>query len=175
MCEVCRYGDTYATNLLGWPTIVTSSPEVARFVLGAGRKNFKPGYLRTTEEAIDPKRSLHGPLHSRIRRTIQPALRSEAIQAHIPFIDARACVILASWMPGGAVDTYQEMKKVGPMKNNISCPLHENQSVEFCRLSPLSLTPTHTQTHVHTQTLMFPSFCLLTFANLLYAYSLLRV
>ena len=103
----------YATNLFGWPTIVTSSPEVARFVLGAGRKNFKPGYLRTADEAIDPNRSLHGSLHGRIRRIIQPA--SEAIQAHIPFIDARARAILAAWMPGGAVDTYQEMRKVGSM------------------------------------------------------------
>ncbi|KAJ3689470.1 hypothetical protein LUZ61_018634 [Rhynchospora tenuis] len=107
-----RYGPIFKTHILGYPCIMMSSPEAAKFILVTRADLFKPTYPASKErmlgrQAIFFQRA--GDYHAQLRRLVLRAVMPDAIRSRVAEIDAVALSTLQS-LEGRTVNTFQEMK-----------------------------------------------------------------
>lgn len=111
-----RYGEIFKSRILGYPSVMLSSPEAAKFVLVTHAHLFKPTYPRGKEKMIGPSALFfhQGHYHAHLRKLVQTSLATETIKKLIPDIEAIAISCLESWVAnnGQVINTYNEMKKV---------------------------------------------------------------
>lgn len=108
-----RYGEIFKTQILGYPCVMLTSPEAARFVLVTEAALFKPTYPRSKEILIGPNALFfhQGDYHTRLRKLVQGSLYPDAIRNLVPGIEAIITSALESWSDGRVINTFQEMKK----------------------------------------------------------------
>lgn len=109
-----RYGEIFKTQILGYPCVMLTSPEAARFVLVTEADLFKPTYPRSKEILIGPNALFfhQGEYHTRLRKLVQGSLYPDAIRNLVPGIESIITTALDSWSDGRVINTFQEMKKV---------------------------------------------------------------
>lgn len=110
-----RYGEIFKTHLLGCPCVMLASPEAARFVLVNQAHLFKPTYPKSKEQMIGPSALFfhQGDYHTRLRKLVQAPLSPDSIRGLVADIEAITISTLESWVGGGVINTFHEMKKVG--------------------------------------------------------------
>jgi (+)-abscisic acid 8'-hydroxylase len=106
-----QYGPIFKTHLLGYPCIMMSSPEAAKFVLVTRADLFKPTYPASKERMMGRKAIFfqQGQYHARLRRLVLRAVMPDSIHSRVPEMDAVALATLHSW-EGRTINTFQEMK-----------------------------------------------------------------
>ncbi|CAL0312124.1 unnamed protein product [Lupinus luteus] len=137
-----RYGEIFKTHILGYPCVMLTSPEAARFVLVTHAHLFKPTYPKSKEKLIGPSALFfhQGNYHTQIRKLVQTSLSPETIRKLIPDIEAEVKSCLESWVSGEKViNSFHEMKKFafnigiislfGHLDNNYREKLQENYNI----------------------------------------------
>lgn len=107
---MCRYGDLFRTHLFGYPSIVVTDPEAAKFVLDQSAL-FKQLALPEVGRLLGSKflgYSNHR-VHSRLRRVMQSPLL--ALHNSIPYIEVLALGLMYSW-EGRTINTLQQLHHV---------------------------------------------------------------
>lgn len=109
-----RYGEIFKTHILGYPCVMLSSPEAARFVLVSHAHLFKPSYPKSKEKMIGPHALFfhQGSYHSQLRKLVQSSLNLNSLSKLVPDIEAIAISALDSWAGREVINTFHEMKKV---------------------------------------------------------------
>lgn len=110
-----RYGDLFRTHVFGHPTIVTTTPEAAKFVLVEHPSLFQQRGLPFVEDALGTRffgYVEHHNLHVKFRKQLQsPLLHLDNL---IPQIEAWALCLMRSW-EGRTVNALHEAKLVRPL------------------------------------------------------------
>ncbi|EXC19771.1 Abscisic acid 8'-hydroxylase 3 [Morus notabilis] len=107
-----RYGEIFKTHILGCPCVMLASPEAAKFVLVTQAQLFKPTYPKSKERLIGPSALFfhQGDYHLRLRKLVQGPLALDAIKCLVADIEALAASASRSWVSGGVINTFHEMK-----------------------------------------------------------------
>ncbi|EHA8588858.1 abscisic acid 8'-hydroxylase 3 [Cocos nucifera] len=107
-----RYGEIFKTQVLGYPCVMLTSPEAARYVLVTQAHLFKPTYPRSKERMIGPWALFfhQGDYHMRLRKLVQHSLAPDNLRGLVPDIEAIVTSMLDSW-DGHVVKTFHVMKK----------------------------------------------------------------
>ncbi|KAE9613603.1 putative (+)-abscisic acid 8'-hydroxylase [Lupinus albus] len=137
-----RYGEIFKTHILGYPCVMLTSPEAARFVLVTHAHLFKPTYPKSKEKLIGPSALFfhQGNYHTQIRKLVQTSLSPETIRKLIPDIETEVKSCLESWVSDEKViNSFHEMKKFafnigiislfGHLDNNYREKLKENYNI----------------------------------------------
>ncbi|KAJ8774219.1 hypothetical protein K2173_009650 [Erythroxylum novogranatense] len=109
--KVKRYGTIFKSHILGYPCVMISSPEAAKFVLVTRAHLFKPTYPASKERMLGKQAIFfhQGDYHAELRRLVLRAFMPEAIKSMVSDIESIANDSLQSW-EGRQVNTFQEMK-----------------------------------------------------------------
>ncbi|KAJ7296125.1 hypothetical protein O6H91_Y142600 [Diphasiastrum complanatum] len=110
--HIARYGRTFRTHLMGHPTIVTSTPEAARFVLATRHKSFVGFYPPSVSALLSFPPSLSQEMRARISKTVRDSLQSDLIRNKIAKMDNITRWVLSSWDNQPYVVTFQEARKL---------------------------------------------------------------
>ncbi|KAJ7543520.1 hypothetical protein O6H91_09G041600 [Diphasiastrum complanatum] len=112
--HIARYGDIFRTHLMGNPTIVTSTPEAARFVLATQHKSFTTfDYPSVSRLLSIPSAAVSQEMPpGKILKTIHDSMHFELVRDKIAKIDKITRWVLSSWDKQPFVFTYQEAKKL---------------------------------------------------------------
>ncbi|KAJ7543525.1 hypothetical protein O6H91_09G041800 [Diphasiastrum complanatum] len=113
--HIARYGRIFRTHLMGNPTIVTSTPEAARFVLATRHKSFPAFYSPSVSRllSINPSAAVSQEMPpGKILKTIHDSMHFELLRDKIAKIDRITRWVLSSWDKQPFVVTYQEAKKL---------------------------------------------------------------
>ncbi|KAJ7528444.1 hypothetical protein O6H91_15G004100 [Diphasiastrum complanatum] len=111
--RVSRYGGIFRSHLQGYPTVLTSTEEAARFVLVAHHKSFQP-YYPIVGQFLGLNTMKKGLLDT-IRKSLdiqtfpKPPLRSQ--RDYITSIDSIARWVLSAWDTQSPVRTAEESRK----------------------------------------------------------------
>ncbi|KAJ4784969.1 Abscisic acid 8'-hydroxylase 1 [Rhynchospora pubera] len=106
-----QHGPIFKTHILGYPCIMMSSPEAAKFILVTRADLFKPTYPASKERMLGRQAIFfqQGDYHARLRRLVLRAVMPDAIRSRVAEIDAVALSTLQS-LEGRTINTFQEMK-----------------------------------------------------------------
>ncbi|EFJ14124.1 hypothetical protein SELMODRAFT_120985 [Selaginella moellendorffii] len=105
-----RFGEIYRTHILGSPTIITSTPEHAKFILATKHKSFKAIYPPSIDRVLNHP-SWEGAFHQRIRKIVQSSMLSETIRDSIPKFESLCRWCLENWNEREFVVTHDETRK----------------------------------------------------------------
>ncbi len=108
----CRYGELFKTHVFGYPSIVTTSPEAAKFVLVEHPHLFRRRGLPFVEDALGYRffgYIENHRLHMKLRKQLQVPLFH--LHKLIPQLEAWAISLMRSW-EGRTVNALQEAKLV---------------------------------------------------------------
>lgn len=111
----CRYGELFKTHVFGYPSIVTTSPEAAKFVLVEHPHLFRRRGLPFVEDALGYRffgYIENHRLHMKLRKQLQVPLFH--LHKLIPQLEAWAISLMRSW-EGRTVNALQEAKLVLPI------------------------------------------------------------
>ncbi|MQM03219.1 hypothetical protein Taro_035991 [Colocasia esculenta] len=110
-----RYGKVFKSHIFGSPTIVSTDPEVTKFVLQSDARTFVPSYPRSLMELIGKSSILliNGGLQRRLHGLIGSFLKSPHLKAQITrdmqrYVDA----MMGGWNDGQLVYVQDETKQV---------------------------------------------------------------
>ncbi|KAL2613951.1 hypothetical protein R1flu_025643 [Riccia fluitans] len=105
-----KYGSVFRSNILGTPSIIVTTPDVAKFVLGE-RSIFKASYPSTISILVGKKSltSCDPHRHPFLKRIIQGALLPETLRQEVGRIENYVNEALNSW-EGKRVEITKEMK-----------------------------------------------------------------
>ncbi|XP_038877343.1 abscisic acid 8'-hydroxylase CYP707A2-like [Benincasa hispida] len=106
-----RYGPIFKSHILGYPCVMVSSPEAAKFVLVTKAHLFKPTFPVSKERMLGKNAIFfhQGDYHSKLRRLVLRTFMPEAIRNIVPSIESIAKNTVQSW-DGQFINTFQEMK-----------------------------------------------------------------
>eukprot|EP01018_Ginkgo_biloba_P019838 Gb_31473 [translate_table: standard] len=112
-----KYGDTgiYRTHLFGFPSIITCSPEVNKFVMGCGTEDgsFVTGW--PCPELVGPKSLIIAERHQhkRVRRYLMEAINSpESLKIIFTQLQPAFKSALDDWASKGIISAFQEVRRV---------------------------------------------------------------
>lgn len=110
---ICRYGPIFKSHILGYPCVMVSSPEAAKFVLVTKAHLFKPTFPASKERMLGKNAIFfhQGDYHAKLRRLVLRTFMPEAIRNIVPSIESIAKNTVQSW-DGQLINTFQEMKMV---------------------------------------------------------------
>ncbi|KAJ7546363.1 hypothetical protein O6H91_08G037500 [Diphasiastrum complanatum] len=109
--HIARYGRTFRTHLMGIPTIVTSTPEAAKFVLATRQKLFLVFLPPSISRLLSVYPASQDAMKETAIKTIRDSLHSELVRNKVAKVDRIARWVLSSWDKQPCVITYQETKK----------------------------------------------------------------
>ncbi|KAJ7520276.1 hypothetical protein O6H91_20G076200 [Diphasiastrum complanatum] len=109
--HIARYGRTFRTHLMGNPTIVTSTPEAAKFVLATRQKSFLQFLPPSIYRLLNVFPSSEEAMKEKALKNIHDSLHSELVRTKVVKVDRIARWVLSSWDKQPCVVTYQETKK----------------------------------------------------------------
>lgn len=106
-----RYGPIFKSHILGYPCVMVSSPEAAKFVLVTKAHLFKPTFPASKERMLGKNAIFfhQGDYHAKLRRLVLRTFMPEAIRNIVPSIESIAKNTVQSW-DGQLINTFQEMK-----------------------------------------------------------------
>lgn len=110
-----RYGDVgvYRTNLFGYPTIVSCSPEFNKQILGSRTEDgsFGPGWPATELFGETMVVVTSGMLHKKIRRHFMQAFNSpSSLHSHLAAAQPSLISALEDWASKGRISAYHETR-----------------------------------------------------------------
>eukprot|EP01018_Ginkgo_biloba_P003323 Gb_39886 [translate_table: standard] len=109
-----KYGNVFATSLLGYPTVISTDPQVSKFMLHEDGRLFAPRYPTSLTQLLGKWNimSTSGDLHKQMRRALLAYINSSLLKH--PFLSHIENVILSnlqSW-GGRIVDVMQEAQEM---------------------------------------------------------------
>ncbi|XP_022136913.1 abscisic acid 8'-hydroxylase 1-like [Momordica charantia] len=106
-----RYGPIFKSHILGYPCVMVSSPEAAKFVLVTKAHLFKPTFPASKERMLGKNAIFfhQGDYHAKLRRLVLRTFMPEKIRNIVPSIESIAKNTVQSW-EGQSINTFQEMK-----------------------------------------------------------------
>eukprot|EP01018_Ginkgo_biloba_P019842 Gb_31469 [translate_table: standard] len=112
-----KYGDTgmYRTHLFGFPSIITCSPEVNKFVMGSGMEDGSFVNAWSSPELVGPKSLViaEGHQHKHVRRYLMEALNSpESLKIICTRLQPAFKSALEDWVSKGVIGASQEARRV---------------------------------------------------------------
>ena len=111
---LCRYGSTFTTHLLGYPTILTKDVELTKWVYSQTNKGLSDG-LPTPLRFILGKNSVFtmtDNMHKKMRSLMKGPLSINELAVFIPTVDKVASDSVSTWKDQKQVRVYHEAKKV---------------------------------------------------------------
>ena len=87
----CRYGALFKTHILGCPTVVSTDPDVNKFIFMNEGKGFVPGYPQSMLDILGKwnMAAVHGGLHKSMRGLLLSLIGPSAIREELlPKIDS---------------------------------------------------------------------------------------
>ncbi|TKY58436.1 Abscisic acid 8'-hydroxylase 1 [Spatholobus suberectus] len=108
--KIKRYGSMFKSHILGYPCVMISNPEAAKFVLNKAQL-FKPTFPASKERMLGKQAIFfhQGAYHANLRRLVLRTFRSESIKDMVSDIESIAQSCLKSW-EGKLITTFLEMK-----------------------------------------------------------------
>ncbi|XP_031108697.1 cytochrome P450 85A1-like [Ipomoea triloba] len=106
-----RYGDMYKTHILGGPTVVSSDPDVNRYILMNEAKGLVPGYPKSNRDVMGKYNiaMMHGPNHKLFRGSLLSLVGTPMIRHHLlPKIDKYMKLYLQDFHGRTTIDIQQE-------------------------------------------------------------------
>ncbi|XP_002980421.2 abscisic acid 8'-hydroxylase 4 [Selaginella moellendorffii] len=105
-----RYGSIFLSHIFGSTTIVTSTPEEAKFILGTRHKLFRAKYPTSIDRVLNHP-FWEGDFHCRVRKIVQAPMMPEVLKSQISKFDSLATWTLNTWSHGDHVITHAETRK----------------------------------------------------------------
>ncbi|KAG4951819.1 hypothetical protein JHK84_045174 [Glycine max] len=104
------YGSIFKSHILGYPCVMISDPEAAKFVLNKAQL-FKPTFPASKERMLGKQAIFfhQGAYHANLRRLVLRTFRPEVIKDKVSYIESIAQSCLKSW-EGKMITTFLEMK-----------------------------------------------------------------
>ncbi|KAK7386858.1 hypothetical protein VNO78_27196 [Psophocarpus tetragonolobus] len=108
--KIKRYGSMFKSHILGYPCVMISDPEAAKFVLNKAQ-HFKPTFPASKERMLGKQAIFfhQGAYHANLRRLVLGSVKPEAIKDIVSDIESIAQSCLKSW-EGKLITTFLEMK-----------------------------------------------------------------
>nr|KYP36156.1 Abscisic acid 8'-hydroxylase 1 [Cajanus cajan] len=108
--KIKRYGSMFKSHILGYPCVMISDPEAAKFVLNKAQL-FKPTFPASKERMLGKQAIFfhQGAYHAKLRRLVLRTFMPEAIKDIVSSIESIAQSCLKSW-EGKMITTFLEMK-----------------------------------------------------------------
>ncbi|RDX60088.1 Abscisic acid 8'-hydroxylase 1 [Mucuna pruriens] len=108
--KIKRYGSMFKSHILGYPCVMISNPEAAKFVLNKAQL-FKPTFPASKERMLGKQAIFfhQGAYHANLRRLVLRTFMPEAIKDILSDIESIAQSCLKSW-EGKLITTFLEMK-----------------------------------------------------------------
>jgi len=109
-----RYGSMFKSHILGYPCVMISNPEAAKFVLNKAQL-FKPTFPASKQRMLGTQAIFfhQGAYHANLRKLVLRTFTTEAIKNRVSDIESIAQTCLKSW-EGKLITTFLEMKTVSP-------------------------------------------------------------
>ncbi|KAG5099264.1 hypothetical protein JHK82_044316 [Glycine max] len=108
--KIKRYGSMFKSHILGYPCVMISDPEAAKFVLNKAQL-FKPTFPASKERMLGKQAIFfhQGAYHANLRKLVLRTFMPEAIKDKVSNIESIALSCLKSW-EGKMITTFLEMK-----------------------------------------------------------------
>ncbi|KAJ7127497.1 hypothetical protein O6H91_10G064500 [Diphasiastrum complanatum] len=109
--RIKRYGSFFRTHVLGFPTIMTSSPEATTFVLATHHKSFRHVFPSSFTKLLLPANLSMDKVNEAIhywKQTVRPDL----LQPKIEKIDRATRRFLSSWESRPLINTFEETRLI---------------------------------------------------------------
>ncbi|QCD81830.1 abscisic acid 8'-hydroxylase CYP707A2-like [Vigna unguiculata] len=108
--KIKRYGSMFKSHILGYPCVMISNPDAAKFVLTKAQL-FKPTFPDSKERMLGKQAIFfhQGAYHANLRKLVLRTFTPEAIKTLVPDIESIAQNCLRSWQ-GKLITTFLEMK-----------------------------------------------------------------
>ncbi|ESW28336.1 hypothetical protein PHAVU_003G278400 [Phaseolus vulgaris] len=108
--KIKRYGSMFKSHILGYPCVMISNPEAAKFVLHKAQL-FKPTFPASKQRMLGTQAIFfhQGAYHATLRKLVLRTFTTEAIKNVVSDIESIAQTCLKSW-EGKFITTFLEMK-----------------------------------------------------------------
>lgn len=109
-----RFGSVFRTSLVGYPVVVSTDPELNRYVFQQEGKLVRSWYMDSFDDIVgkDNVLSVHGSLHKYLRNLILNLYGTESLKRLLPEIEELTSKTLELWSNQASVDLKEATSMV---------------------------------------------------------------
>ncbi|KAF8412313.1 hypothetical protein HHK36_000274 [Tetracentron sinense] len=105
-----KYGSLFRTSLVGWPVVISTDPELSRFIIQQEGKLFRSWYMDSFDDIVGRQNvlSVHGVLHKYLKNLILNLFGPESLrQRLLPEVEETTRQHLQLWSSQASVEVKE--------------------------------------------------------------------